>query len=244
MNLLDDLLATLPRDPAPVRQVLVGAHWTVVCSRTAGMAATQMASRPHGHSRVREVGHLLEHSAQTLAGWSRSENPLEASIGVAALNSLLEVDESCAHEINAADVLAQRGRDCNVALVGRFPFVESLRSAVGKLWVLELEPIEGEYPAEAAADLLPNAHVVAITGSTLMNHTLDGLLALCSPQSTVMVLGPSTPLSSVLFAHGAHILSGVSVWDEQAVLRTVGQGAGFRQLEGIRLVTLVRQAGA
>jgi uncharacterized protein len=242
MTILEELLESLPGENVPVRHVLVGAHWTVVCSRHAGMAATLMAEEPHAHSRVREVGRLQEKPAQALAGLARSENPLEASIGIAAINSLLDIDESRAQELNAAEVLAEHGRDRTVAIVGHFPFIEKLRPVVGQLWVIELHPIEGEYPAESAADLLPKAEVVAITGSAVINHTLDGLLALCDPTSTVMVLGPSTPLSSVLFSHGAGILSGTHVVDEAAVLRTVAQGATFSQVEGARRLTLVKES--
>jgi hypothetical protein len=241
MLVLDDLLASLPNDQAPARQVLVGAHWTVVCSRHAGMAATLMSERPHGHEQVRDAGRLHQQRARDLAELARSTDLLEASIGVAAINSLLDVDESKAGEVNASAVLAARGAGKNVALVGHFPFIEQLRRAVGQLWVIELRPAEGEFPAEASAELLSKADVIAITGSALINHTLDGLLGLCSPQATVMVLGPSTPLSPVLFEHGANIISGTRVLDEAAALRTVGQGASFRQLEGVKLVTLVRE---
>ena len=51
----------------------------------------------------------------------------------------------------------------------------------------------------------------------------------------VMVLGPSTPLSPALFDHGVDALSGARVVHEAAVLRTVGQGATFQQVEGVRL---------
>ena len=240
MSILDDLLSNLP-DDAPVRSVLVGAHWTAVCSRHCGMAATLMSNQAHGHSKVRDVGRLHTKTARELAEYARSENLLEASLGVAALNSLLDVDESQAVEINAAEVLAEHGRGKNVALVGHFPFIPRLRPAVGQLWVIEQHPVEGEYPAEAAADLIPQAEVVAITGSALINHTLDGLLALRCPEALVMVLGPSTPLSPLLFAYGVTILSGTRVVDESAVLRTVGQGANFQQVEGVRLLTLSRE---
>jgi uncharacterized protein (DUF4213/DUF364 family) len=74
----------------------------------------------------------------------------------------------------------------------------------------------------------------------LINHTLDGLLAFCRPDATVMVLGPSTPLSPVLFDHGATILSGARVVDLEAVTRGVSQAASFKQMEGTRLLTIVR----
>jgi uncharacterized protein len=125
--------------------------------------------------------------------------------------------------------------------VPHFPFIPKLRQAVGQLWVIEQRPSEGEYPAGAAADVIPHAAVVAITGTALINHTLNGLLALCRPDALVMVLGPSTPLSPVMFEHGATIISGARVIDEAAVLRTVGQGATFQQVEGVRLLTLARE---
>ncbi len=240
MNIIDTLIASLP-DNIPVRSVLVGAHWTVVCSRRCGMAATLMSSHAHGHKQVRDVGRLHKKSVHELAELTRSDELMEASIGVAAINSLLDMDEALAVEINASEVLTSRGRGKNVALVGHFPFIPQLRESAGQLWVIEQNPSEDEYPAEAAVDLIPRADIVAITSSSLVNHTLDGLLALCPPQATVMLLGPSTPLSPILFERGATIISGTRVVDEAAVLRTVGQGAAFRQVEGAKLLTFVQE---
>lgn len=237
MDILSDLLASLPGD-APVRNVLVGAHWTVVCSRHCGMASTIQGEKPHGHEKVREVGNLHKKSAHQLAEYALSDVLLEASIGVAAINSLINpVIDKGLKEINAYDVLARHGKGRKVALVGHFPFIQKLRPEVGELWVIEQKPVEGEYAEAASAELIPQADVIALTGSALINHTLDGLLALCKPDSTVVILGPSTPLSPVMFAHGATLLSGTRVLDEQAVLRTVAQGASFQQVQGVQLVT-------
>jgi uncharacterized protein (DUF4213/DUF364 family) len=162
MNLLDDLLANLNID-APIRSILVGVHWTVVCSHHCGMSASLMDDHMHGHSQVRDVGYLHTKTARQLAEYAYSKNLLEASIGIAAINSLLDVDENQAVEKNAVDVLIEHSRGKNVALIGHFPFIHKLRPAVGQLWVIEQHPAEDEYPAEAAADLLPQADVVAIT---------------------------------------------------------------------------------
>lgn len=241
--ILEELLASLPGDDVPVRALLVGAHWTVVCSRGCGLASTVVGDRPHAHDKVRDVGRLHEKSARELAEYALSDIPLEASIGLAALNSLLPVDASRSVELNAAEVLAQRGAGKNVALVGHFPFIEKVRQSVAKLWVLEKKPTGDEYPAEAAAELIPQADVVALTASALINHTLDGLLALRRPDALVMLIGPSTPLSPLLFERGVDILSGSLVVDEAAVLRTVGQGATYQQVEGAKRITLVKTDG-
>jgi uncharacterized protein (DUF4213/DUF364 family) len=238
-SLIDELIANLRADVA-VKSVWVGVHWTVVCSRHCGLASTLVGNQPHGHDKVRDVGRLHFKSAHKLVEYARSDNLLEASIGVAAINSLIDVDESQVVEVNAGDVLMQRGRGQHVALVGHFPFIPQLRASARELWVIEQQPTADEYPSEAGADLIPKADVVAITGTALINHTLERLLALCDPKARVMILGPSTPLSPVLFDHGVSLLSGAQVVDEAAALGTLCQGATFQQMAGVRLVTLAR----
>jgi uncharacterized protein (DUF4213/DUF364 family) len=56
-----------------------------------------------------------------------------------------------------------------------------------------------------------------------------------------MVLGPSTPLSPILFNHGITFLSGSQVIDEDSAIMTIQQGAAFPQVKGVRLVTMTRK---
>jgi uncharacterized protein (DUF4213/DUF364 family) len=240
--IIDDLLAGLSEDTTSVRSVIVGAHWTAVCSRRCGLATTMIGDKPHDHTTVvRDAGRLHLQSARDLAQYAQSDNPLEAGIGLAAINSLLNLNENHAVEINAVDVLIKRGAGKNVALVGHFPFIPRLRKTVGNLWVIEQHPTGDEYPSQAAEDLIPRADVVAITGSTLINHTMDGLLELCCPEALVIILGPTTPLSPVLFNYGVDIIAGSQVVDEGAVLYAIGQGATFQQVKGVRLLTFTRE---
>jgi hypothetical protein len=72
-TILEDLLAELSGD-APVRSLLVGAHWTVVCSRFCGLASTVLEEKPHDHARARvqDAGCLHLKSARELAEYARS----------------------------------------------------------------------------------------------------------------------------------------------------------------------------
>ena len=240
MSVLDELLASLVED-ARVREVRTCVHWTAVVSKYCGLASTlHYEQHPHGHVVVRGVGSLHERSALELAQYAKSNRVLEASIGMAAINSLLNVDEERCVELNAGAWLAERGHGKKVAIVGSFPFVPGLRGKVDKLWVLERYPAEGERGAEEASDIIPHADVVAITGTSLINQTFEDLLALCRPDSSIMVLGPTTPLSSVLFDHGVEVISGTKVVDTESVLRLISQGATFRQVKGpgVRLLTM------
>jgi len=240
MRILDDLIASLEED-APVEEVHTCVFWTAVVSKRCGLASTVREVGPHGERQVQGVGSLHKKSALELAQYVKSDLPLEASIGMACINSLLEVDESRCVELNARDFLLERGRDKKIALVGHFPFIAKLRGVAKRLWVLERYPAKEELPAEAAEDVLPQADLVAITGTTVINHTLDHLLSLCRPDSLVMLLGPTTPLSPVLFDHGIDIISGIKVIDTKSVLRCISQGATFQQVKGVRLLTMIRE---
>lgn len=244
MNLVDDLLTTLPA--GTLLELRVGAFWTAVVADVNGRRQCGLASTLHnddhhhgGGPSVRDAGSLLERSAHELAELARSERPLEAAIGMATINALLPRTPQHWETLNAEDVIAEHGAGNRVVLVGHFPFIPRLREHVGTLHVLEIAPRGKDLPADRAPDVIPQADVLAITGTTLINHTFDALMALRRPDALVLVLGPSTPLSPVLFDHGVHLVSGSVVEDVDAVLRAVSQGANFRQVHrhGVRLVT-------
>jgi len=240
---IEALLAELKAD-TPVRQVLVGVFWTAVVVEgdppRCGLASTLHAETHDGGPPVRRPGRLCEHSGRELAEWLRSPRIPEASIGMAAYNALLEVDEAVCTEVNAEDVIVRRGVGQRVAIVGHFPFVERVRQKADACWVLELRPRPGDLSASQAAEVLPQADVVALTGTTLLNHTFDELIALCRPGAFVILLGASAPLSPVLLQRGVDAIAGTRVVDVPAVLGAVGEGATFRQIPGKRLLTMMR----
>ena len=246
METIEKLLDSLETD-APVRQILVGAFWTGVVVDTqparCGLASTLRAETGGPWPPVVRAGRLLERSGRELAELLRSDRILEASIGTAALNALLEVDESPLTEANAEQLILERGSGRRVAIVGHFPFIERVRVASADCWVLELHPSSGDLPASRAPEILPQADVVALTGTSLINHTFDQLVGLCRPDAFVLLLGPSAPLTPRLFEAGVDAISGTRVRDPELVLRSVGQGATFRQIKragGLSLLTWVR----
>lgn len=243
MNTVEKLLASSRAD-APIQQILVGAFWTAVVLDTdpprCGLASTLRAETGRAWPPVVEAGRLLERSGRHLAELLRSDRILEASIGLAAVNALLEIDEDPLSEVNAEQIILEQGAGRRVAIVGHFPFNDRVRQVAADCWVLELRPGPGDLPASQAPDLLPRADVVALTGTSLINHTFDHLISLCRPDAFVLLLGPSAPLAPVFFELGVDAISGTRVHDPELVLRSVAQGATFRQIKrggGLRLLT-------
>jgi uncharacterized protein (DUF4213/DUF364 family) len=243
MTIITGLLDQIP-DGETVN-VTIGLHWTAVVvdvdgQRRCGLASTLFQEGPHGEVDIPGAGRLEKMTPCELAGLARAANLTRRSIGVAAINALLPRLPERYVEINAGDVIASSGAGKTVVLVGHFPFIPELRPRVGRLYVLEQNPGPGEHPAQAADELVPQADVLAITSMTLLNGTLDGLLALRRPESRVLLLGPSTPMHPLLFDYGVEMLLGAIVSDIPPVLRAISQGAVFRQVRkaGVRLVAM------
>ena len=250
LAILNRLLETIDR--GEIVDVLVGRHWTAVVTRVGGERRCGLASTiadknqvHHGEAEVPAAGRLQERPATELAALACIEQPVLAGIGLATINALLPPEPQHWVTLNAEEVIATHGAGKKVALIGHFPFVPRLYGQVGELAVLEQEPREGDLPASAAPAVLAEADVVALTSMTIHNHTLPALLQMCMPEALVILLGPSTPLSSVLFDYGVDILCGSVVTDIPAVLRVAGQAGNFRQLHraGVRTVTMSRVPG-
>jgi hypothetical protein len=242
MKILEDLISALNME-AKVRDVRMGVFHTAVLTRNCGLAATlpRDALRQEQPSAVREPGYLLEKGTAGLVQMSYSESLLEAAIGMAAINSLLEVNDAECLELNASDLIADKGKGNKVAIVGHFPFTPKLREIVKELWVIEKNPREGDFAEVEAENLIPKADVVGITGTAFTNHTIENLLKLCRPETYVVILGDTAPLSPVLFDYGIDAISGTKVIDPEKVLRCVSEGATYRQIKGIRQLTMLRE---
>jgi len=238
MKIIDHLLSTLNFE-TEVRDIRQGPFQTAVFTRYCGLASTPHESgEHHAKSPVEDACNLIEKTAADLAKMAYSSSPNEASIGMAAINSLIEIDERQCLQLNAGDLLMEKGKGKKVAIVGHFPFISKLRQSAGELWVLELHPRPGDYAADEADRLIPQADVIGITGTAFTNHTIEHLLELCRPDAYVVILGGTAPLSAVLFDYGVDAVSGTRVVDPEKVLNCVSQGATFRQIQGISLLTM------
>lgn len=237
MKILDDLISSLSGDSV-VREVHACVFWTAVVSRNCGLASTFREEHPY-HGTVRGTGELRGKPALELAEYAKSDNPLEASIGMATINSLIDIDETRCVAENAFDILVEKGRGKNIAVVGHFPWIPELRKVARKLWVLEQRVQAGDLPAEAAETILPQADVVGITGTAFINQSIEKLLDL-SKGSFVVLVGPTSPLSPVLFDWGVDVIGGTKVVEPEKVIRSISEGAIFRQVKGVKLLNMLK----
>lgn len=235
MKLVDALLDSVSGAEENIENILIGLHWISVESRRTGLSHVFRGDQGF---ELEDAGairgkHILE-AASLLKSWE----PLEAGLGLAAFNSLMDPR---GENVNVLDFLLRESSGRTVTCIGRFPFFPDISRIASRAFLLEMEPRKGEFPPYAAEEVVPESDLVIITGTTLINKTMQRLLEL-SRDAVAVVLGPSTPMSEVLFDFGASVIAGVRVTDPEALRVSLSQGVKYyRKIAGIEPVTMFRK---
>jgi uncharacterized protein (DUF4213/DUF364 family) len=220
----------------------VGHYWSTVETTVGAGMASMLRSENHLHGSlpIPGAGALHRESPVEISRRLRSKSAPEAALGLAAANAMVGPPDGRLTEHNAERILATRGPDKRVAMIGRFPFSDRLEPSCGELWVFERGGgrRDTDLGADMMDELLPQADVVAVTSTTLVNRTLPDILGLVRPDAFVMLLGPSTPLTDRLFDLGIDVLCGTLIVDPEEVRHAVEQGAVTSQIKGVRRVSL------
>jgi uncharacterized protein (DUF4213/DUF364 family) len=231
-----------------VERAVVGLFYTGIklSAGTAGTCATPREAVPGDFccpvaaQAVPFPGRLQGRTAAALMQDALSDDGLRRAVGIATLNALAEL---CWQRRPHPDVALLPGKDAfdateigaddGVVIVGAFiPFLKELKRRRQPFLVLEqnpnlLKPEEMPFyrPAEAAADVVPGADVLLVTGATLLNDTLEDLLALARPEARVTVVGPTVGLLPDAFlARGADVLGSVRITRPDAFLDLIAEG--------------------
>ncbi|MBV8336741.1 MAG: DUF364 domain-containing protein [Alphaproteobacteria bacterium] len=260
-----------------VERVVVGLFFTGVklSNGYAGTSATPIKTIPgavccpSSTMAMPFPGKMHGRRAVELAAEAFSDHGIRRAVGIATVNALADC---CWRHRPHPDVELRQGVDAldatdirpgnNVVVVGAFvPFLKELKRRGHSFLVLEqdpatLKPDELPFfrPAEQAPQILPQADVVLITGSTLVNNTLEQLLALTRQEARVTVVGPTVGmLPDAFLDRGADVLGSVRITEPDAFLDLLAEGgSGYhffgRSAQKIvlarRPVTLVAAAAA
>ncbi|WP_225071847.1 DUF364 domain-containing protein [Desulfuromonas sp. CSMB_57] len=237
MQLIDALLDSVDGDRQVASRVRIGLHWLAVESRHTGMAHV-FPGRPDFE--LPNAGALQGMEVMELAAGLKSWEPLEAGLGLAALSSLIDAQ---GERLNVVDYIMDRVPGQTVTCIGRFPFFPDLAQAAKRAFLLEINPQAGELPSFAAEEVVPQSDLLILTATSLINKTMERLLELArAANATAIVLGPSTPMSDVLFDFGASVIAGIRVTDRVRLFRSLSQGVKFyNKIDGIEPVTRFRK---
>jgi uncharacterized protein len=207
-------------------------------------------------------GKLRGRMAKDLLNETAAASGIRRAVGVATMNALAElcwqrrtpVEVELRARVDAYDAADIRPGE-HVVVVGAFvPFLKALKRSGQRFTVLEMDPATLKpdelpyfHPADEAALVMPSADAVLITGTTLLNDTLENLLALCRPDARVVVVGPTVGLLPDAFLRrGVDVLGGVRITAADAFLDVLAEGGSGYHFFGrsAEKVVLARRAGS
>jgi uncharacterized protein len=238
LNKLEDLT---------ISDVVMGVYLTAVrlSDGSCGVASTDIDSHPPCCKQDRDYGDFTptKITGQRVSDLLDSKKPLKAldTLKVAVLNAIaLKMVAGSGYRIiedtdpiDLIDLDAQK----TITLVGGFhSYIQRISQTKNKLYVLELD--EGALreeqkkyyvPANEYVSILPVSDIIIITGLTLVNNTIDGLIESISPRSQVIVAGPSSSLlPDILFENKVNIIGATRIIDPVKAMAVAGQaGSGY-----------------
>lgn len=127
--------------------------------------------------------------------------------------------------------------DAYVVVVGALvPYLKMLKKRGNPFCVLEMDPrtlkpdeLSFYAPAEKAPEKVPQADWLIITGTTLVNDTLDSLLSYTKPGARVIVVGPTASmLPDAFFSRGVSSIGSIMVTKPDELLNVLAEaGSGY-----------------
>lgn len=208
-----------------VDDVRIGTHFAAVKLADGSCGISFLLNQFDTVKSALKPGKIIGLPVEDLVSLAPSLNLQDSSLALAAVNALLQNQEFDCVKKNAIEMVEVTKQD-KVAMVGQFhQLIKPLSEQSAKLYVFEMNGAQGTYPAWSEPLILPECDVVFLSGTTLINKTMDDILAKCAIAREIVLLGPSVIAMPKIFKpRGVTVLGPCRVTDNQAMLEVVSQG--------------------
>jgi len=185
-------------------------------------------------------GRLKGRTAAEYLEYIFDKNILKRTLGIAALNALSTLywqlkpptDYTIQYGYNAFDDVDPRRYDYSVVVGALVPMLKKLISADADFTVMEMDSrtlkgkeLDHYLPPSEADKCVPKADLMVITGVTVLNDTLLGLLEKRKPGAEIIVTGPTVSmLPDAFFKRGVTSLGGIVVTKADELLDLLCEG--------------------
>ncbi len=196
-----------------------------------GVAWTPNRSPTGSCTHLRYAGSLLGLAAKESLSWLNSDTMLERAVGLATFNALNSKVSRNLLDDEAISLLKLQAGE-HVVMIGHFaPIVQRIEKTGCRLEIIELDPGKpgdlGILNSRQDFSALAHCDVAIITATSIINKTIDALLAAIHHSRAAILLGPSTPVCPEAFADSRITqLSGAYVLQPEKIKAIISQGGG------------------
>jgi uncharacterized protein (DUF4213/DUF364 family) len=226
-----------------IADVRVGLYLTAIrlSDDSCGAASTMEEDHPFCRKEDRDFGDFtpLKIKGKKVLSLFESEkcSGLISSLRTASLNAIssriiLSGKYNVIENKDPVELL-DLSRKKTITIVGAFQsYIKTISGTHNKLYVLEmnesaLRPEQKKFfvAADRFPEIIPISDIVIITGQTLVNNTIDNLLAVVKPGTQVVVTGPSgSILPDVLFKNKVSMTGASRITDPALFMQIAGEG--------------------
>ncbi len=247
------------KSPVPLQEIwvddlVIGIFFTGVklstghggCAFTPIGEVPEAVCCPSSAARMPLAGDLDGKPVSEIIPYSLDSNVLKSAIGIATLNGLSQWIVESGNEREYEVVKDEDGFDLleiqsyeTVSLVGAFgPYIKRLKAMGTPFCIIEknrqtLKPDEMKYfkPESEMKTALEHSQVIIITGTAIVNHTIDAVLSWISNGKRTAIIGPTASmLPNAFFNRGVNVLAGVRILNADLMLKILQQGGSAYHL--------------
>jgi len=244
----------LPLNEIRIEDLVIGVFFTGVklSSGHGGCAFTPVGEIPEAvccptsAARMPQAGTLEGMPVSEILNYALDRNVLKSAIGVATINALTQLiidsekegDYQVVNHEDGFDLLKIEPHE-TVSLIGAFgPYIRKLKTMGNPFFIIEknpqaLKPDEIKYfkPATEMRSAVEKSNVLVITGTAIVNHTIDFILSLIKNGIRTAVIGPTASMiPDAFFKRGVNIMAGVRITNSDEMIKILKQGGSAYHL--------------
>jgi uncharacterized protein (DUF4213/DUF364 family) len=201
---------------------------------------------PTSAARMPQAGALEGRSVSEILNYALDPNVLKSAIGVATLNALTQwiiesgdqKDYQIIKDIDGFDLLEIQANE-TVSLIGAFgPYIRRLKMMGNPFFIIEKNPQtlrsdEMKYfkSESEMVSALEKSDVVIMTGTAIVNHTIDDILSLITNGKRTAIIGQTASMiPDAFFKRGVHVMAGVKILNPNLMIKIMKQGGSAYHL--------------
>jgi uncharacterized protein (DUF4213/DUF364 family) len=247
------------KSPIPFQEIriddlVIGIFFTGIKLSTghAGVAFTPIGEIPEAvccpttAARMPQAGNLDGNPVSEILKYALDTNVLKSAMGVATLNALSQLiiqegndaEYPMIKDTDGFDLLKVQP-DETITLIGAFgPYIRRLKMMGNPFFIIEKNPqtlradeIKYFKSEPEMASAIGISNVVIITGTAIVNHTIDHILSLITNDKRTAIIGPTASMiPDIFFKKGIQVMAGVRILEPDLMIKILQQGGSAYHL--------------